>query len=205
MTLVWIVIGFMSGSIPWAAITVKFISGKSVRDVGDGNPGATNAWKSSGWLVGMSVLILEIAKSFIPIYLAMILINDFSGMDGTILLSLIALAPILGHAWSPFLKFKGGKALAPSWGSWIAITNGMALPVGCFFLALMHGFQKNHSVTVTLCLIAFIAVFALMTMELFLLLFSLGNISVVIYKHRGEYSDGLVLRNWVYRFTRVVS
>jgi len=81
MTLVWILIGFVSGSIPWAALGVRSISGKSVREVGDGNPGATNAWKSSGWLVGMAVLILDIAKSFIPIYLAMILIDDFSGIN----------------------------------------------------------------------------------------------------------------------------
>ena len=195
----------MSGSVPWALVVSKLISHKDVRNIGDGNPGVANAWKSGGWIPGMLSVGLELGKSIVPIYFAIMFLGQPTGLISHIGLALILLAPIVGHGWSPFLKFKGGKSLAASWGSWIAVTNGMALPVGCFFLALTHGFQKNHSVTVTLCLIGFIAVFALMGMELFLLLFSLGNISIVIYKHRGEYSEGLVLRNWIHKFTRVVS
>lgn len=200
MTLVWILIGFVSGSIPWAALGVRSISGKSVREVGDGNPGATNAWKSSGWLVGMAVLILDIAKSFIPIYLAMILIDDFSGINGTILLSLIALAPILGHAWSPFLKFKGGKALAPSWGSWMALTNGIALPAGVILLGVLHTIQKNHAITVTGCLVGFLAIFQLLWREDHIGIFWMMNFAIVVYKHKSEYSGGFLLREWLGKY-----
>ena len=200
MTLLWILIGFMSGSIPWAVLAVKSISGKSVREVGDGNPGATNAWRSSGWVVGMAVLILEIAKSFIPICLAMRLIDDFSGINGTILLSLIALAPILGHAWSPFLKFKGGKALAPSWGSWIALTNGIALPAGIILLGVLHAIQKNHAITVTGCLAGFLAIFQFLWGEDHIGFFWVMNFAIVVYKHRSEYSGGFQLREWLGKY-----
>jgi len=122
-----------------------------------------------------------------------------------VVLAIILLAPVIGHGWSPFLKFKGGKSLGASWGSWIAVTNGMALPVGGLFLALMHSFQKNHAFTVTVCLIGLIVVFAVIKMELFLLLFSLGNILIVLYKHRTEYSHGIQLRIWVNKFARKVS
>ena len=68
----WGIIGFISGSIPWALVIGKLFSGKDIRDVGDGNPGAANAWKTGGWILGILSLILDIAKGFIPIYLSLI-------------------------------------------------------------------------------------------------------------------------------------
>ena len=55
--LVWTFIGFISGSVPWSLICVKAFSGMDVRSTGDGNPGATNAWILSGWVVGSLSLI----------------------------------------------------------------------------------------------------------------------------------------------------
>ena len=64
LLVVWVSVGFVCGSIPWAVIVGKFLSHDDVRSVGDGNPGAVNAWKSGGWVPGMISMMLEIGKGF---------------------------------------------------------------------------------------------------------------------------------------------
>ena len=129
----WIVMAFISGAVPYSLIISSLIINKDVRNVGDGNPGATNAWIIGGWPIGILATIFDISKSAIPVSLAISRFSAGSNFDG-ICISLIALAPVLGHAWSPFLRFKGGKALAPTWGSWIALTGGAAFPLAMIFL-----------------------------------------------------------------------
>ena len=175
---IWITVGFISGSVPWAIIVGKLLVRGDIRGVGDGNPGATNA--------------------SVPVYIAIQYLNPPSDGPAQLGLALIAIAPVIGHAWSPFLRFKGGKALAASWGSWIGMTGGGALLVGCILLAIMHALQKNHAVTVTICLVGFLLVF-LPTHQLGICIASLWlmNIMIVIYKHRHEYSKGIIARNWI--------
>ena len=104
---------------PWAVIVGKILRTKDVRKVGDGNPGAVNAWKSGGYVPGILSVTLEICKSLVPIYLAKQHLDGFASGWAQIGFAMVAFAPILGHAWSPFLRFHGGKALATTWGSWI--------------------------------------------------------------------------------------
>ena len=197
----WFGIGFLSGSIPWALIIGKFISHRDVREVGDGNPGSVNAWKSGGWVPGILSMVVEVSKSLVPVYLAMNYLGAPSTLWTQFGLALVAFSPIVGHGWSPLLYFKGGKALAASLGSWMALTGGLAFPVALVSLGLIHGLQRNHAITVTSCLVGFLAVFLPLETELYLFSFWLANMTLLIYKHRGEYSQGLVFREWVLRVT----
>jgi glycerol-3-phosphate acyltransferase PlsY len=195
-TLIWTCIGFLSGSVPWSLICVRTLSGKDVRRIGDGNPGATNAWIASGWLVGSISMLLDVFKAAIPIW---IFTNQFSGTpypDYILSMTVVAISPTIGHAYSPFLRFKGGKALAPTWGSWIALTSGMAFPVGVLILGLMHLMQRNHAITVTTCLIGFIVIFSIINTQA-LLIFGILNLLLVMFKHRSEYQHGIAFRGWV--------
>ncbi|MQF82634.1 glycerol-3-phosphate acyltransferase [SAR202 cluster bacterium AD-802-E10_MRT_200m] len=196
---IWVGIALLSGSIPWALLLSKFLSRKDVRLIGDGNPGTANAWKSSGWIIGLTSLFLEVSKGGIPIYFAL----NFRGKTlvdlSDIFLTLLLIAPAVGHAWSPFLKFKGGKALAVSWGAWIVITDGLAFPAALIFLGIMHGIQNNHAITVTVCLIGLLVVSLPSYQEYFLIWFWAANMILVMFKHRNEYSQGLLFRDWVRR------
>ncbi len=194
--LVWTLIGFISGSVPWSLICVRIFSGMDVRSTGDGNPGATNAWILSGWLVGSISMGLDICKSLIPVWVAMTYYIQFSHPAYPFAVMLIAMAPVIGHAYSPLLRLRGGKALAPTWGSWIALTSGVAFPVALIILGLMHLTQKNHAFTVTTCLIGFIVIFAIFDTRS-LALFGLLNLTLVVFKHRSEYQKGVVFRHWV--------
>ena len=195
-TLIWTFIGFISGSVPWSLICVRTLSGQDVRRIGDGNPGATNAWISSGWMVGSISMLLDVFKAAVPVW---IFTNQFSGTsypEHFLSVTVVAISPIIGHAYSPLLRFRGGKALAPSWGSWIALTSGMAFPVAVLILGVMHLMQKNHAITVTTCLIGFIVIFSIIDTHA-LIIFGILNLLLVIFKHRSEYQHGIAFRGWI--------
>jgi glycerol-3-phosphate acyltransferase PlsY len=199
----WMVTGYFSGAIPWSLICSKFISGKDPRNVGDKNPGATNAWKVGGWVAGMSSLILDIGKGFVPIAIVFYFLDapvlyDFTG---TMYLCALCCAPIVGHAWSPILKFRGGKALAVSWGVWIALTAGGALPLGIIILLAMHLFQNNHALTVTVCLVFFGLIFAVFGLN-YLKIFWILNLAIIVFKLRGDYIPFIAIRPWLIKLTQ---
>ena len=112
----WILLAFLLGSLP-TSVWVTRMAGKDPRTVGDHNPGATNALKAGGKWIGLAALLLDISKAAAPVGLAYQIFN-IRGPE----MAAIALAPTLGHAYSPFLRFKGGKALATVLGAWIGLT-----------------------------------------------------------------------------------
>jgi glycerol-3-phosphate acyltransferase PlsY len=195
-TLIWTFIAFISGSVPWSLICVRTLSGQDVRRVGDGNPGATNAWISSGWMVGSISMLLDVLKAAVPVWLFTNQFSDTSYPEHFLSVTVVAISPIIGHAFPPFLRFRGGKALAPSWGSWIALTSGMAFPVAVLILGVMHLMQKNHAITVTTCLIGFIVIFSIIDTQA-LIFFGILNLLLVIFKHRSEYQHGIAFRGWI--------
>jgi glycerol-3-phosphate acyltransferase PlsY len=88
-----------------------------VHQFGDGNPGATNVFKSGNKLVGLVALMLDISKAAVPVGLA-----DFNWNIRGLPIVLIAIAPFFGHAFSPFLGLKVGKGIATALGIWIGLT-----------------------------------------------------------------------------------
>jgi glycerol-3-phosphate acyltransferase PlsY len=88
-----------------------------VRNVGDGNPGGFNLWHAAGCKLGLLGILLDFMKGFLPVFLLIRggYVHGWSVVP-------VALAPVLGHALSPFMGFKGGKAIAGSFGVWSAVT-----------------------------------------------------------------------------------
>jgi glycerol-3-phosphate acyltransferase PlsY len=115
--LLWSLLGFFLGSLPFSVWIGKLALRKDIRQVGDHNPGATNVMRAGGVAWYAIVLVLDITKGALPVGLAIYI----AGMDGWSLIP-IAMAPPLGHAFSPFLRFHGGKAVAASFGVWIGLT-----------------------------------------------------------------------------------
>jgi glycerol-3-phosphate acyltransferase PlsY len=125
----WTGAGFLLGSVPFSVLLSRGLGGEDPRVQADGNPGAFNAWKSAGWKAGIPAILLDFFKGAIPVGTAFYGV----GISGISLLP-VALAPILGHAFSPFLRFRGGKSLAVTFGVWAGLTFGEgALVLGLFF------------------------------------------------------------------------
>ena len=193
--------GFFSGSIPWSVLLGKILTGRDIRSLGDGNPGTANIWKLAGPMPGLIALILDVGKGFIPVFLFITLFSDHLNDQPQIKIAAIGIAPVLGHAWTPFLKFRGGKALATSLGSWIAVTSGSVVPGLICVLLILHVFQKNHALTVTMAFLSCpIFLVPLNTFDNLLTLW-LVNTFVIVYKHRPEYSYGILPREWLLRMT----
>lgn len=110
------VFAFLLGALPFS-VWVARLAGTDPRAVGDQNPGATNALKAGGKWVGLAALLLDVSKAAAPVGLA----YQVFGLHGPVM-AVIAFAPMLGHAYSPFLRFRGGKALATALGVWIGLT-----------------------------------------------------------------------------------
>ena len=75
--IVFIGVGYASGAVPWAVLISRYLSNKDVRNIGDGNPGAINAWKTGGPVTGVVSLFIEIAKAFTPVFIGISYITQY--------------------------------------------------------------------------------------------------------------------------------
>lgn len=112
-----IALAFLSGSLPFSVWLGKRFLKRDVRAVGDGNPGSANVYRAGSKLLAVLVLLLDVSKAALPVGYSYVNL----GIRGVPMV-LIAVAPLLGHAFSPFLRFRGGKALAVALGMWIGLT-----------------------------------------------------------------------------------
>lgn len=136
MIIVWTICAFVSGALMFSYWLGR-LARKNLKSIGDGNPGALNLWKAAGFRLGIAGVLLDFIKGYLVILLAV----EVGGMSGYGLIP-IALAPIFGHAFSPFLRGKGGKAIAVTFGVWSGLTQfevSLALAV---ILAVMLGGMK---------------------------------------------------------------
>lgn len=110
---------FLAGSVPTAYLVGKALQGKDLRKLGSGNSGATNAFRVLGKKAGFFVFTVDFLKGFLPVLVAEPL---FLGHENFIWL---AASPILGHIFTPFLGFKGGKGIATGAGVLLALAPGL--------------------------------------------------------------------------------
>jgi len=103
------------GSIPSGYWIVRLFRRQDVRRVGSGNIGATNVWRQYGRRLGIPVILVDLAKGFVPALLGVILVSDLVGI-------LAGAAAMLGHARPVFLRFaKGGKMVATTGGAFFGV------------------------------------------------------------------------------------
>ena len=113
---------YFLGSVPFGYIVVRLKMGVDIRTVGSGNVGATNVGRALGRGWGIFVFTLDVLKGFLPVLAALLLDGLSVGAQRLPLaIILVGLAAIVGHNWSIFLGFKGGKGVATSSGVFLAI------------------------------------------------------------------------------------
>jgi len=179
--LLLVFLSFLSGAVPYSLILGKLFLQEDIRAYGDGNPGGANAWRAGGPVIGLAAIILDFLKAFFPVYLSSSL--DLSKNA----LMAVAIAPVAGHAFSPFLRFQGGKAVASTYGIWFALfglTDGvLVMAVASAFAVLV---QTVDAWSVLMGLGALLAYLSLNNAETSLQLLCLMNLSIVAYKHRKD-------------------
>ncbi len=109
-------ISYCIGAVPFGLIFTRLFSGIDVRAVGSGNIGATNVLRASGKKAAVLTLLADCLKGFIPVFLVhWMFMNDVTT-------ALCGVAAILGHNFPVYLKFKGGKGVATSYGVVLAVS-----------------------------------------------------------------------------------
>jgi glycerol-3-phosphate acyltransferase PlsY len=112
-----LVAAYLVGGIPFGYLLVRMKTGEDVRSKGSGNIGATNVLRTTGWVVAVTTLLLDIAKGVFAVWLAAKLTSE-----SPLWMSAAALAVMAGHAYPVFLKFRGGKAVASFIGAFLYLT-----------------------------------------------------------------------------------
>ena len=103
----WIIASYLVGAIPTSYLTVRLLKGQDLRTLGSGNLGATNLYRVLGWKYAVPVGIFDLLKGAVPVLLFAPLAG---GGDRTALL--LGMAAVVGHVFSVFAGFKGGKGVA---------------------------------------------------------------------------------------------
>ncbi len=173
----YFLLSYLIGSIPFGYIICKIFKNIDIRKFGSGNIGATNVYRVCGFKFGLPVLILDILKGFMPVYIGKLL--QFSNP----LILVGGLLSILGHSFSIFLKGKGGKGVSTSFGVVIGL---LPLPALISFIiwlivVLSTGYVSLGSITGALFLAISTIIF---TKSIFLFYVSVFIFIFIIFTHR---------------------
>lgn len=130
-----ILLSYIAGSFPAGIVLGRMIKGIDVREHGSKNMGATNVFRVLGAKIAIPVLLLDMLKGAIPVILfSQINLGDISAIDLHWLKIIAAFTAILGHIFSFWVKFKGGKGVATAAGAFFGL---MPLEVGMAILLFL--------------------------------------------------------------------
>ncbi len=180
-----IILSYLIGSIPNGIIISKIFFKIDPTKSGSGNIGATNVYRTAGKIPGIITLFFDVLKGFIPVYYAQSI-----GLDLQFIL-FVGFFAFLGHLFSIYLKFKGGKGVATAIGIFLAITPWAVLIAAIIFVIIVYIWRY-------ISLASMISAFLLPAIIKILIIFNIynypdsivffaGTISIlIIYKHKAN-------------------
>jgi len=138
LSLLAIVIGYLVGSIPFGYLIVRATGGGDVRKTGSGGTGATNVSRRAGKLAGIATLILDALKGAIAVLIARVLLSGSAATSNAKWwVAAAAVAAIVGHIFSVWLGFRGGKGVATGAGVFFMFAPFALLCAGVVFAAVV--------------------------------------------------------------------
>ncbi len=127
-----VIAAYRIGSIPTGLLLAKVFGGVDIRESGSGNIGATNVYRTLGRKVGLLTLVGDCLKGVLPVVAAYAL--GFNAMW----VAIVGLAAFLGHVYTVFLGFKGGKGVATALGVFLAVSYpSVLIALAVFVLVLL--------------------------------------------------------------------
>jgi glycerol-3-phosphate acyltransferase PlsY len=124
-------LGYLSGSLPFAIWITRWVKGVDVRDAGSGHATTTNTYRQAGLVPGLLVFSLDVIKGFLPTWLAL----NFAPQTWMIILT--AGMTVVGHCWPLFAGFRGGMGMATANGTLLALTPLVIIINGALLISLV--------------------------------------------------------------------
>ena len=118
----WFIASYLLGSLPTSWIVVRLVKGQDLRKLGSGNLGATNLYRQLGWRWAVPAAVIDIGKGVVPV-----LVFGPRAGGGDIMALLLGITAVLGHVFSVFVNFRGGKGVATGAGVLIGLAPWAAL------------------------------------------------------------------------------
>lgn len=132
----WGLGAYFVGGFPTGVVFTRNKFGIDVREMGSGNIGATNVTRTFGWTAGLAVFLVDYIKGLVPLLAIM---KYFP--DRPLLVPIVGTALVIGHCFSPYLRFRGGKGVATSVGCLSAVLPYAALIGGAVYVAALAIFR----------------------------------------------------------------
>lgn len=197
LIILFLVIAFFLGSIPFSYLIAKRVKGIDLRQHGSGNLGATNVFRTLGPWWGALCLFLDMAKGAVAVFLMTALINTWPADMATpfhitpdLFRIFAGFLASLGHTFSPFVGFHGGKGVATTGGAFAVLEPWAILVTTVVFLAV---FLSTRIVSVASIAAASVLPFAVVFFEWrsldaskTIIVFTVLICAWVLFKHRGN-------------------
>lgn len=190
MEYILLVLAYIIGSIPFSYIFGKKFKNKDLRKLGSGNLGTTNAFRVLGKTIGILVLVLDIAKSG----LLVLLVKSNPQLLGIDMLHPLyyGFVSVVGHIFPIWMKFKGGKGVASSFGLIVAYAPWVGLPIVLFFIAITHFTKYVSLASILSATVATITVTTLYFIsnnpiyDIHFLIISFLSTILIVYRHKSN-------------------
>ena len=158
-------VSYMIGSIPTSLMAGKMLKGIDIREFGSGNAGGTNAFRVLGWKVGLTVTLIDIVKGVVAAVSVVAFfrhhpIDVFPDLNDVALRLLAGISAVIGHVFTLFAGFKGGKGVSTAAGMLIGIAPVSMLMVIAVFLLTVY-ISRHVSVASMLAAVAFPLIIAI--------------------------------------------
>jgi glycerol-3-phosphate acyltransferase PlsY len=178
---------YLLGSLPTGFLVAR-ARGIDIRTVGSGNIGATNAMRVLGKPAGIFVLFMDAFKGYAAVWVCTKILHGLNATDSVAQADPIiaGIGVVLGHNYTPWLKFKGGKGIATTAGVYLALAPG---PLGIAFVVfalalLLTRYVSVGSITAAIALV--ISVWIRQPQNVFLGVVTTALGALAIYKHKGN-------------------
>jgi acyl phosphate:glycerol-3-phosphate acyltransferase len=177
--LLFLVFSYLVGGIPFGFALYYLLEGKDIRKKGSGNIGASNVLRTKGRFAGIATLVLDLAKGVLPILYGM------KHFDSPVIIIGGGAAAIVGHLFSVYLKFRGGKGIAAFFGAMLVFYYPAGLVFGTVFAVTLYLTKYVSASSIAAITAAFFVIMFTQVVEVSMIVLAVAVL--VLVKHKENF------------------
>ncbi len=180
------------GCLPFSYWVGRLFVREDIRKFGDGNPGATNVYNAGGPVLYVLAILLDAFKATLPVWLA----QQVSHLSGLAMIP-VALAPLIGNVFSPFLSFNGGTGVAVVYGTWLALMGWEGPVIIAASFGILFIFIRETPWCVIFGMLMFTVFLLIAQYPAYMECVSAGQAALMAYRRRQHFTHRPKMQKWV--------